>query len=285
MLNAPSVPCIIVSASGVATGGRVVNHLRSQLPDPRNTVVLVGYQAIGTRGRDLLDGARHLKMHGRYVPVHCDVVELSDYSVHADADELVAWFARAPKEPDTCFVVHGGARGILGARRTHRQRPRLERRGAPPRGEGATGLTAGSLRDQNSRLLVVHAWEDLRYGSAAWSVLAQRVRPATDQAARVADAIAPWRAQHPDVEVLVVLLSGDPAEVLRRHGGSADLLVIGGCQPVRGNKLLLGSTARAVIEGATCPVAVVHDAPLAVQRASTRLRVPPPARRCLTSRR
>ena len=106
-LNDPAVPCVIVSASGMATGGRVVHHLRTQLPDPRNTVVLVGYQAVGTRGRDLLDGARHLKMHGRYVPVRCDVVQLADYSVHADAEELMRWLANAPKQPDTCFVVHG----------------------------------------------------------------------------------------------------------------------------------------------------------------------------------
>ena len=95
---------------GMATGGRVVHHSRSQLPDPRNTVILVGYQAVGTRGRDLRDGARHLKMHGRYVPVRCDVVELSDYSVHADADEVVAWLASAPRAPDTCFVVTASPR-------------------------------------------------------------------------------------------------------------------------------------------------------------------------------
>lgn len=63
--------------------------------------------AIGTRGRDLLDGARHLKMHGRYVAVRCEVVSLSDYSVHADADELVSWLTSGARTPETYFVVHG----------------------------------------------------------------------------------------------------------------------------------------------------------------------------------
>jgi metallo-beta-lactamase family protein len=109
-LNSPTYPCILVSASGMATGGRVVHHLRHQLPDPRNTVVLTGYQAEGTRGRQLLDGARQVKMHGRYVPVHAEVVQVVDFSVHADSGELVAWLGRAPKRPHTLYVVHGEPR-------------------------------------------------------------------------------------------------------------------------------------------------------------------------------
>lgn len=106
-LNDPQHPCIIVSASGMATGGRVVHHLAALLPDPRNSVVLAGYQAVGTRGRDLLEGARQLKMHGRYVPVRADVVDCSEFSVHADADELVRWAASSPREPRVCYLVHG----------------------------------------------------------------------------------------------------------------------------------------------------------------------------------
>ena len=106
-LNRPAYPCILVSASGMATGGRVVHHLQHQLPEPRNCVVLTGYQAIGTRGRSLLDGARALKMYGRYVPVRAEVVNVDTFSVHADADELVGWLARMPRTPATAYVVHG----------------------------------------------------------------------------------------------------------------------------------------------------------------------------------
>jgi metallo-beta-lactamase family protein len=106
-LNEPAYPCIIVSASGMATGGRVVHHLRHQLPDPRNTVVLTGFQAVGTRGRQLLEGARQVKIYGRYVPVHAEVVQVPDFSVHADAEELIAWLGRAPTPPRTVYVVHG----------------------------------------------------------------------------------------------------------------------------------------------------------------------------------
>jgi metallo-beta-lactamase family protein len=106
-LNSPAHPCIIVSASGMASGGRVVHHLRHQLPDARNTVVLTGFQANGTRGQQLVDGARQVKVHGRYVPVRAEIVQDSTFSVHADADELVAWVARAERPPRVVYVVHG----------------------------------------------------------------------------------------------------------------------------------------------------------------------------------
>ena len=108
-LNEPEHPCIIVSASGMATGGRIVHHLAHQVADHRNCVVLTGYQAEGTRGRQLLDGERHLKMYGHYVPVRAEIVQVPDFSVHADADELVAWVASAEKLPHTVYVVHGEA--------------------------------------------------------------------------------------------------------------------------------------------------------------------------------
>ncbi|GAB2449682.1 MBL fold metallo-hydrolase [Nocardioides hungaricus] len=108
-LNRPSAPCIVISASGMATGGRVVHHLAHQLPDPRNCVVLTGYQAVGTRGRQLLDGVRQLKMHGRYVPVRAEVVDVPAFSVHADADELIGWLASA-SPPEVVYVVHGEPR-------------------------------------------------------------------------------------------------------------------------------------------------------------------------------
>ncbi len=110
-LNCPAYPCILVSASGMGTGGRVVHHLRHQLPEARNTVVLTGFQAAGTRGRQLLEGVPQIKMYGRYVPVHAEIVQIPDFSVHADADEVVAWLRRAPQPPRTAYVVHGEPRG------------------------------------------------------------------------------------------------------------------------------------------------------------------------------
>ena len=106
-LNEPGFPCVIVSASGMASGGRVVHHLAQLLPDSRNSILLVGYQAVGTRGRDLVEGARHVKIHGRYVQVRAEIVDLPHFSVHADAEEIVRWLATMPKPPDTCYVVHG----------------------------------------------------------------------------------------------------------------------------------------------------------------------------------
>lgn len=107
LLNRPGSPCIIVSASGMGSGGRVVHHLAHQLPDHRNCVVLTGYQAVGTRGRQLVDGARQVKIHGRYVPVRAEIVDDPDFSVHADANELLAWLATAPEPPRNVYVVHG----------------------------------------------------------------------------------------------------------------------------------------------------------------------------------
>ncbi len=109
-LNTPTEPCIIISASGMATGGRVLHHLRTLLPDRANTVILVGYQALATRGRDLLEGARQVKIHGMYVPARAEIVDLTAFSVHADADELLDWLAQCPQEPDVVYLVHGEPR-------------------------------------------------------------------------------------------------------------------------------------------------------------------------------
>ena len=110
LLNRPGSPCILVSASGMAAGGRVVHHLEHLLPQARNTVVLTGYQAEGTRGRQLLQGAPHVKIHGRYVPVRAEVVTVPDFSVHADSEEVLDWLASAPSPPQTVYVVHGERR-------------------------------------------------------------------------------------------------------------------------------------------------------------------------------
>lgn len=99
-------PAVIVSASGMATGGRVLHHLRRLLPDPRNAVVVVGFAAQGTRARDLVEGAQVLKMFGEYVPVRAQVANLPHFSAHADAGQIVDWLRDAPA-PHATYLVHG----------------------------------------------------------------------------------------------------------------------------------------------------------------------------------
>lgn len=106
-LNDLHSPSIIISASGMATGGRVVHHLAGSLPHSRNSVILVGYQAAGTRGRSLIEGARTIKIHGEQVPVNAEVIAIESFSVHADGDELIGWLHGADQTPNRAFVVHG----------------------------------------------------------------------------------------------------------------------------------------------------------------------------------
>jgi metallo-beta-lactamase family protein len=106
-LNALRFPAVIVSASGMATGGRVVHHLKAFAPDRRNTILLAGYQAAGTRGAALLAGARDIKIHGEHVPVRAEVVNLGSLSAHADRDELLRWIGKLPRAPRQVFVTHG----------------------------------------------------------------------------------------------------------------------------------------------------------------------------------
>ncbi len=106
-LDRLTAPAIIVSASGMATGGRVLHHLSRYLPDHRASIVLVGFQAEQTRGRQLADGARQIKLLGHYLTVRAEIVDLPAFSVHADHDELLGWLGTASAEPDTTYVVHG----------------------------------------------------------------------------------------------------------------------------------------------------------------------------------
>jgi len=106
-LNELGGPALIVSASGMATGGRVLHHLRHRLPDPSTTVVFVGYQADGTRGRRILDGETEVKIFGEMVPVRAQVRKIPSLSAHADADELTIWAGQAESVPRTVFVTHG----------------------------------------------------------------------------------------------------------------------------------------------------------------------------------
>jgi metallo-beta-lactamase family protein len=106
-LNARREPLILISASGMATGGRVLHHLAHRLPDPRTTVLLPGFEAAGTRGRSLRDGATTLRLHGTDVPVRAQVVELDGLSAHADRDEILRWVRGFTRPPRWTWVVHG----------------------------------------------------------------------------------------------------------------------------------------------------------------------------------
>jgi metallo-beta-lactamase family protein len=108
-LNKRKPPFIIVASSGMATGGRVLHHLERWLPDPRSTVLLVGYQSVGTRGRLLQDGVDTLKMHGERIAVRAHVETVRGLSGHADADQLLAWLRGFEQPPRRAFVVHGEA--------------------------------------------------------------------------------------------------------------------------------------------------------------------------------
>jgi metallo-beta-lactamase family protein len=100
-------PMLILSASGMATGGRVVHHLKVFAPNPRNLILLPGFQAGGTRGAALAAGARTIRIHGEDVPVNAEVVQLASMSAHADADELLAWMRGMPGAPRAVYVTHG----------------------------------------------------------------------------------------------------------------------------------------------------------------------------------
>jgi len=106
-LNDPSNSCIIISASGMGSGGRVVHHLENMLPHSEHAVLLIGYQAEGTRGRSLVEGAKSVKMHGKQVSVFAEIVQVEGLSVHADADEVCAWLGTNKTPPTHTFIVHG----------------------------------------------------------------------------------------------------------------------------------------------------------------------------------
>jgi metallo-beta-lactamase family protein len=101
------MPKVIVSASGMATGGRVLHHLKHHAPDARNTVLFAGFQAAGTRGAAMVAGADQIKIHGRYVPVRAAVSNLEMLSAHADADEIMRWLKGLRNAPRRTFITHG----------------------------------------------------------------------------------------------------------------------------------------------------------------------------------
>lgn len=113
---------IIISASGMLTGGRILHHMAQRLPHAHNTILFIGYQAEGTRGRTILDGKSEVKMHGQYVPVRAHIETLSGYSGHADYNEILAWLMGFNKPPAKTFLVHGepeAAKSLQGKIESH----------------------------------------------------------------------------------------------------------------------------------------------------------------------
>ncbi|HEY0907363.1 MAG TPA: MBL fold metallo-hydrolase [Methylophilus sp.] len=106
-LNTLSGPMIILSASGMASGGRVIHHLAAFAPEARNTILFVGFQAAGTRGYAMLEGSKTIKIHGEYVPVRAQVASISNLSAHADYTEILRWLQGFEKAPRQTFITHG----------------------------------------------------------------------------------------------------------------------------------------------------------------------------------
>ena len=106
-LDGNAMPKVIISASGMATGGRVLHHLKYIAPDPRHTILFAGFQAGGTRGAAMTAGAESVKIHGEYVPVRAEVLNLQMLSAHADSDELLRWLGHFRVPPKRTFITHG----------------------------------------------------------------------------------------------------------------------------------------------------------------------------------
>jgi metallo-beta-lactamase family protein len=136
-ITASDHPAIVISASGMATGGRVLHHLAACLPDGRHTVLFVGFQAEGTRGRALLDGTRSIKIHGGMVPVAARIVRIDSMSAHADQSEIVRWLRGFTRAPQQTYLVHGEPEA-QDALKTHLEQTLRMSVEAPQHGEKAT---------------------------------------------------------------------------------------------------------------------------------------------------
>jgi metallo-beta-lactamase family protein len=115
-LNEVDGPVIVIAGSGMATGGRVLHHLSHRLPDPRTTVLFVGYQAAGTRGRLLRDGAKEVRIFGEVVPVRARITVSDAYSAHADQGEILRWLRGFKRPPRMTYIVHGEPEAALALR-------------------------------------------------------------------------------------------------------------------------------------------------------------------------
>ncbi len=121
-INDDPGPCIIISASGMATGGRVLHHLKRRLPSKKTTVLFVGYQAYGTRGRRLLEGEKEVKIHGEWIPVNAKIGQVYGFSGHADYEETERWLDSLKKPPENTYCVHGEPSGLEGMAEKLRKR-------------------------------------------------------------------------------------------------------------------------------------------------------------------
>jgi len=106
-INDSRYPCVIVSSNGMAMGGRIQHHLLQRLPDPRNLILFIGFQAVGTRGRQIKDGAPQVKIFGQIIPVRAQVAALEQFSDHADSAEMLEWLRTFSKQPQITYLVHG----------------------------------------------------------------------------------------------------------------------------------------------------------------------------------
>jgi metallo-beta-lactamase family protein len=113
-LNDQTEGCIIISASGMMTGGRILHHLYTRLPKPQNTLLVSGYQAEGTRGRSIVEGESAVKIFGEYVPVKCHVAKIDGLSAHADRSELLDWVSQLNHPPKKTLIIHGEKAAALG---------------------------------------------------------------------------------------------------------------------------------------------------------------------------
>lgn len=106
-INTVKTPMILMAGSGMATGGRIVHHLKQFAPDPKNTILFTGFQAGGTRGAAMLDGVKEIKIHGEYYPVRAEIALVDNLSAHADAGEILDWLRHFRKAPRQTFITHG----------------------------------------------------------------------------------------------------------------------------------------------------------------------------------
>lgn len=106
-INDVSGSAIVISASGMASGGRILHHLEQRLPDAKNTVLIIGYQAVGTRGRAMQDGNETIRIHGQDIPVQARIESIDGFSAHADYNEILAWLMGFNRPPEMSFIVHG----------------------------------------------------------------------------------------------------------------------------------------------------------------------------------
>lgn len=106
-VTADRMPKVILAASGMATGGRVLHHIKAYGPDHRNTILFSGFQAAGTRGRAMVEGVKEVKIHGQWIPINAEVQNLQMLSAHADADEILRWLSGFRRPPKKTFIIHG----------------------------------------------------------------------------------------------------------------------------------------------------------------------------------